>query len=259
MTALVENQTAREQKRLAGKNVLITGGSRGIGAGIALRLAEEGATVILTYNGNKKGADEVVSQIETIGGKALALKGNVTSEEEVADVVKNTIERIGKIHILINNAGVYEGAPLEQITPEHYSRVFDVNIKGVIATTVKALPHIADGGRIINVSSVAAKGVFPGSSIYAASKAALSSLTATWAQELGQRGITVNAVGPGTTQSDMFEAAIPEEMRASIKSQTALGRIGQPEDIAALVAFLASDDGRWITGQTIYADGGLKF
>ncbi len=160
---------------------------------------------------------------------------------------------------MINNAGVWEGGTLDQNDVDQYHRIFDVNVKGVLSTTLAALKLIPDGGRIINISSIVAELTLPGMGIYSASKAALDTLTRIWAQELGPRGITVNAVAPGTTVTDMFHAALPGQEAADFAvGKTALRRLGQPEDIAAVVAFLASKDGGWVTGQSIRADGGFN-
>lgn len=258
MTALQVKPESETAKRLAGKVALVTGGSRGIGAAIALRLAEEGATVAISYNNNKNAAAEVVAKIAKLGAGAVAFKANSSSEEESRKLVDDVVKTVGKIDILINNAGVFESAPIDQIDLKHYERVFDVNVKGVIATTIAALQQISDGGRIINISSGAAKVTMTGASVYSATKAALDTLTRVWAQELGKRRITVNGVAPGTTVTEMYHAAIPVEARESFAEKTALGRIGEPGDIAAVVAFLASDDGHWVTGHTIAADGGLN-
>ncbi|MDZ4833958.1 MAG: glucose 1-dehydrogenase [Candidatus Melainabacteria bacterium] len=245
-------------KRLTGKVALVTGGARGIGAAIALRLAEEGATVAISYVRSKDKADEVVSQIAELGAKGLALKADSSSKQDTENLIDQIAKQLGKLDILVNNAGVYEHAPVEQIDLEHYERVFDVNVKGVIATTVAALKHMPDGGRIINISSGAARVSMPGASVYSATKAALDTLTRIWAQDLGKRRITVNGVAPGTTESDMFNTAISDEFKDAMIAKTALGRIGRPDDIAAAVAFLASEDGRWVTGHTIAADGGIN-
>lgn len=257
MTTQVAQKTEMIPKRLSGKTALVTGGSRGIGAAIALRLAQEGATVAISYNNSPKKAEEVVAQITESGGKAFAFKGSVASEKETEKLVDDTVKKIGKIDILVNNAGVHEGLPIERIDLAHYDRLFDVNVKGLIATTIAALDKIKDGGRIINISSVAGRAPVPNNSVYAATKAAVNSLTRTWAQELGKRGITVNAVGPGATATDMYER-VPQEMKDAMNAKTALGRVGEPEEIASVVAFLASEEGRWITGQIIYPDGGIN-
>ncbi len=258
MTALQEKQNTVVPKRLVGKVALVTGGSRGIGEGIALRLALEGANVAITYAKSKDGAAKVVEQLkaQNVQAKAYAADASVPSQSQ--SLIDSVIKDFGQVDILVNNAGVFEYQPLENVTIQHYETVFDVNVKGVIATTVAVLPKLNDGGRIINISSVAAKAAIAGYSIYSASKAALDALTRVWAHEVGQRQITVNAVAPGATESDMYHQAMTPEIAQEIIGKTALGRVGQPADIASVVAFLASADGAWITGQTITADGGLN-
>lgn len=258
MNIVQDKQQAVNEKKLAGKVALVTGGSRGIGAAIALRLAQDGATVAITYTNNKDAADAVVNEITNLGSKAVAIKANVASAQETQNLINEIKNTVGKIDILINNAGVFEAAPIDQASIDHYERVFDVNVKGVVATTIAALKLIPDGGRIINISSGAARVSMPGAGIYSATKAALDTLTRIWAQDLGARKITVNGVAPGTTATDMFNAAMPEEARTAMISKTALGRVGEPDDIADVVAFLASNDGRWVTGHTIAADGGIN-
>lgn len=259
MTAVQEQIKTGAVKRLEGKVALVTGGSRGIGAAIALKLAAEGARVVLSYAANKEAADKVVSAIKALGSKAVAVKANVTSASESAAVVAETIKAFGdvKIDILVNNAGVFEMGPIDAIDAEQFDRLFDVNVKGVIATTIAALPHMNDGGRIINISSGAADATMTGASLYSATKSALDTLSRIWAQDLGKRQITVNSVSPGVTVTDMFKAGIPEEGHQYMIDKTALGRLGQPEDIADVVAFVASGDARWITGQVINVDGGI--
>jgi len=257
MKAVQELTNSTAQKKLAGKVALVTGGSRGIGAGIALRLAQEGAGVAISYAKSESAANNVVKQISEFDVRGAAFKADASSGEESERLVENVIKEFGKIDILVNNAGVFEGAPVDQITLDHYGRVFDVNVKGVIATTIAAVKKMSDGGRIISISSGAAKATVPGFSVYSATKAALDTLTRIWAQELGARKITVNAVAPGPVTSDMFNS-VPEEMKQQMIAKTALSRVGEPEDIAAVVAFLASADGGWITGHTIAADGGIS-
>ncbi len=258
MTAVQTKKEGALAKRLEGKVALVTGGSRGIGAGIALRLAEEGATVAISYVSNKNAADQVLNKINELGVKAYAFKANAASAADSQALIDEVIKSTGKLDILVNNAGVFEMAALEQIDVQHYERVFDVNVKGVIATTTAALKKLSDGGRIINISSVAAHHSMAGASVYSATKAALNTLTRIWAQELGARRITVNGVAPGSTTTDMLNNGVPEEGKKQFIEKTALGRMGEPDDIAAAVAFLASEDGRWVTGQTIDVDGGLK-
>lgn len=258
MTLVQEQKKVTGAKRLEGKVAVVTGGSRGIGAGIALRLAADGAKVALTYANSKDAADKLVKQIEELGSSAVAVKANVGTESDNVNLIKEVVKSFGKIDILVNNAGVFDGGPIDAVNLSQYDHIFNVNVKGLIATTIAALPQFNEGGRIINISSGAATMTMPGFSIYSASKAAVDTLTRVWAQELGKRQITVNTVSPGTTQTDMFEAAIPVEARQGMAEKTALGRIGTPEDIADVVAWLASNEARWITGKVIGADGGIS-
>lgn len=258
MKVLEEQSQQVSKKRLAGKVALVTGGSRGIGTAIAKRLAEEGATVAFTYSKNKDSAEKVLKEINQDKTTAYAYKADVASDKEVNLLIDQIKRDHGKLDILINNAGVWEGGALQDLEVEQFDRIFDVNVRGVIATTKAALNVLQDGGRIINISSVAATFATPGMSIYSASKAALDSLTKIWAQELGARQITVNGVAPGTTATDMYHQALSEEAKAAFNEKTALKRVGEPEDIASVVAFLASKDGGWITGKTIAADGGIN-
>ncbi len=258
MTLTQQQPKTAGAKRLAGKIALVTGGSRGIGAAIALRLAEEGATVAVNYNSNKAAADKVVQQINELGSKAVAFQGNVSTTEDSKNLIAEIGKTLGKIDILVNNAGVFEMQPITEVTEEHIDYLLGVNVKGVIFTTVEALKNFADGGRIINISSGAAKMSMPGASVYSSTKAALDTLTRVWAQELGERKITVNGVAPGTTLTDMLKAGLPEEAKQVYIKKTALGRLGEPNDIAEVVLFLASEEGRWVTGHTIAADGGIN-
>lgn len=258
MTAVQEKTQAVANKRLVGKLALVTGGSRGIGAAIALRLAAEGATVVVNYSKSKDAADRVVEQAKDLGAKALAVKGNVSSDAESKALLAE-VAKLGKIDILVNNAAVWEGGSIEEVTLESYDRLFNTNVRGVVATTIAALPHFNNGGRIINISSVASHAAVAGFSLYSATKGALDTLTRGWAQDLGKRQITVNAVAPGTTLTEMLEQAMDENAKKFYTDKTALGRLGEPSDIADVVAFLASPDSRWVTGQIIDAHGGLAF
>lgn len=213
--------------------------------------------LILAY-ANKQAADQVVSAIEALGGKALAIKANVESAQEGANLIAEIGKTYGKIDILVNNAGVFEMVPLDKVDLAHYDRIFDVNVKGVIDITIAALPHINDGGRIINISSGAADATMAGASIYSATKSALDTLSRVWAQDLGKRQITVNSVSPGVTVTDMMKNGVPEAGQQYMIDKTALGRLGEPADIADVVAFIASADARWITGRKINVDGGLS-
>jgi 3-oxoacyl-[acyl-carrier protein] reductase len=260
MVVQTQAETIKQQtKKLQGKVALVTGSSRGIGAAIALGLAKEGATVAINYVNSKSAADEVVAEITKLGSKASAFKANVSSEQDSKKLIDEVIKAFGKIDILVNNAGIFEMRPIDKIDIDHFQRLYDTNVKGVVVTTIAALPKISDGGRIINVSSNAAKGAFAGASIYSSTKAALESLTRIWAQELGKRHITVNAIAPGATSTDMLQQGLNKEMEKFIVEKTALGRLGETKDIADVVAFLASDDARWVTGHSLACDGGLTF
>lgn len=241
----------------ANKIAIVTGGSRGIGAAIARKLAEGGATVAIVYKSNVEQANSVVESIERAGGAASAFAADVSDRTAVGDVVGDIVRRFGHVDILINNAGVFEVRGLIDIDAEHVSRVFSANMDSVLIMTQAVAPYIpSQGGRIVNVSTNLIYAPRPGTAIYAASKAAVSVLTSAFAKELGARGITVNAVAPSMTNTDMT-ATTPETRREAVKIGTPSGRIGEPDDIAEVVAFLASDASRWITGRTLLTDGGL--
>jgi 3-oxoacyl-[acyl-carrier protein] reductase len=247
----------KSQGRLEGKVAVITGGSRGIGAAIARRLAADGARVVLTYHSDETRAKAVVQAIADAGGSAKAMRVNASSQLDN----KILFTGVGKFNVLVNNAAIFHRVPVEKIDLEQYQKVFDTNVRGVVATTLTALPHIADGGRIINITNFGASyRAVPGVGLYMASKAAVEALTRTWAQDLGGRRITVNAVAPGAVLSDMLDQGLDsEEARQGFIARTALKRLGEPDDIADVVAFFASDDSRWVTGKIIEAEGGLAF
>ncbi|HZF35595.1 MAG TPA: glucose 1-dehydrogenase [Candidatus Angelobacter sp.] len=243
-------------KPLEGKVALVTGGSRGIGAAIARRLAQDGAKVAVNYSSSKQAAEAVVRTIKEDGGEAVLAPGDVSAKDGPAKIAAAARDAFGRIDILVNNAGVLDVATLPDATPEHFEKVFAVNVFGVAEMTRAAAPHLPDGGRVINTSSIGARAAIPGLSAYIASKAAVDALTRSFAAELGPRGITVNAVAPGTTDTDML-IRDPKFLDEAI-AKTPLGRVGQPADIAGTVAFLASADAGWVTGQVIDASGGLR-
>jgi 3-oxoacyl-[acyl-carrier protein] reductase len=245
--------------QLSTKVAVVTGGSRGIGAGIARRLAAEGAKVVVNYASRADAAEQVVADIQKGGGDAIALQTDMGDLDAIRRLFAETKTQYGRLDILVNNAAIAEFMPLDAITPEHYERHFAVNVRGPIFAMQEAARLFDEaGGCIINISSSITTGPAPSGSVYSATKAALENLTRSYAHELGSRGITVNAVAPGTTESDMLNAVMPPEMQQRMIANTALGRLGTPEDIAAVVAFLASNDGRWVTGQIIHANGGLR-
>jgi 3-oxoacyl-[acyl-carrier protein] reductase len=242
---------------LNGKVALVTGASKGIGAGIAKELASRGAAVAVNYSSDKAGADKVVSEIK--GGKAIAVHANVAEPASIGPLVDTVVKELGPIDVLVNNAGIYEFGPLEAITPEHFHKQFNVNVLGLLLTTQAAVKHFNPaGGSIVNVSSVVVDGV-PGASVYSATKGAVDTITAALAKELGSKKIRVNSINPGIIETEGTHAAgfIGSDFQKEAEKRTPLGRIGQPKDIATATAFLASEDSAWINGQAIYAAGGF--
>ena len=247
--------------KLAGKVAVVTGASKGIGAGIAKQLAAEGAAVVVNYSASKAGADKVVAEIKADGGKAVAVQANVAKKADIEKLIAETKKAFGPVDILVNNAGIYEFAPLEQITEEHFRRQFDLNVLGLLLTTQAALKNFNPaGGSIINLSSVVSTLAFPNASVYSGTKGAVDAITRSLASELGPRGIRVNAIRPGMVETEGTHAAGIEnsEMQNQVRAQTPLGRLGKPVDIAGTVGFLASADSSWITGETFVIAGGLR-
>jgi len=247
--------------KLVGKVAVVTGASKGIGAGIAKEFAAEGASVIVNYASAKQDADRVVDEISKRGGKAIAIQGNVAKKAEVERLFAEAEKAFGKIDIVVNNAGVYEFMPLEDATEKQFHRMFDTNVLGIILATQAALKHFnADGGSIVNISSLASSLTPPTGVIYNATKGAVDAITRTLAKELGPRKIRVNAINPGMVITDgVISAGFHEsEFRTMFESQTPLGRVGQTDDIAPAAVFFASDDSKWITGETLLIAGGLR-
>lgn len=246
-------------QKLQGKVAVVTGSSKGIGAEIAKQLAAEGASVVVNYASSKSGADKVVAEIAAAGGKAVAVQADVGKPADIAKLFAETDKAFGPVNILVNNAGVYEFAPLEAITAEHYHKMFDLNVLGLLLTTQEAAKRMPDGGSIINVSSVVGKLALPAASVYSATKAAVDAITRCLSTELGPRKIRVNAVNPGMVQTEGNTMAGHEsEFRKQIEAQTPLGRIGNVDDIAPAVVFFASDDSKWMTGEVMYIAGGYR-
>ena len=244
---------------LQGRVALVTGASKGIGAGIAKDLAAAGASVVVNYASDKAGADKTVAAITAAGGKAVAVQADVSKPADVERLFAASDEAFGgKLDVLVNNAGIYGMMPFEQITPEHFNKEFGLNVLGLILATQAAVERFGDaGGSIVNLSSIAsAKGV-PGLSVYSATKGAVDSLTRSLASELGPRKIRVNAVNPGMVQTE-GTAGFPKEFEAQHVATVALGRVGQPADIAGVVTFLASPASGWLTGETLFATGGVR-
>lgn len=248
-------------KKLSGKVALVTGGSKGIGASIAELLAEEGAFVVVNYSTSKEGADRVVQSIERKGGKAIAVQADMTNQKDITHLFSETEKAFGKLDILINNAGIYEFATLEEVTAEHFHKHFDLNVLGLLLACQAAVKYFAPvGGSIVNISSLASKSWAPNAAVYSATKAAVDSITKTLGCELGPRKIRVNSINPGIIQTEGTQSAgiIESDLRKKVELRTPLGRIGLPKDVAKAAVFLASDDAGWITGETLVITGGFR-
>ena len=246
--------------KLAGKVAVVTGASKGIGASIAKHLAAKGAAVVVNYASSKSGADQVVSEIIRNGGKAIAVKGDVAKKADIDYLFAETKKAFGKADILVNNAGLYEFLPLEQITEDHFHKQFNVNVLGLVLATQEAVRQFGpNGGSIINISSVVSTLAPPTGSIYSATKGAVDTLTKSLAKELGPRKVRVNAINPGMIETEGVHAAgfIGSDFQKNAEAQTPLGRIGQPQDVASVAVFLASEDSGWITGETVQVAGGF--
>lgn len=246
--------------KLAGKVAVVTGASKGIGAGIAKALAAEGAAVAVNYASSKAGADAVVEAITQAGGKAVAIQGDVSKADQAAGVIEAAVKAFGRLDVLVNNSGVYTFAPIEATSEELYRQMFDVNVLGLLLTTQAAVPHLGEGASIINISSAATSLLPPTSAIYTGSKGAVDAITGVLANELGPRRIRVNAINPGMVETEGVQAAgfLGTDFEAGIVAQTPLGRLGRPDDIAGIAVFLASDDSSWLTGEKLTASGGLR-
>lgn len=244
--------------KLDGKVALVTGASKGIGASIAEHLAKEGASVVVNYASSKAGGEAVVKRITDAGGKAVAIGANVAKPEEITRLVDETVKAFGKIDVLVNNAGIFDFAPLEAITPEFFHRHFDLNVLGLLLTTQAAVKHFpAEGGSIINISSVVGKAPMANGVVYGATKSAVDGLTTGLARELGPKKIRVNSVSPGLVETE-GTAHFVDDFRKVVEPTTPLGRIGQPADIGKVVVFFASDDSAWITGEAVAVSGGAR-
>ncbi len=247
--------------KLANKVALVTGASKGIGAGIAKALAADGASVVVNYSTSKEGADKVVSEIKAKGGKAVAVQGDFSKKEDIGKVFAEVKKNFGRLDTLVNNAGVYNFTPLDQVTAEEYYRIFDLNVLGLLLSSKESLKYFGpEGGSIINIGSVVSSLTPPGSSVYTATKGAVDAITHVLAKELGPKKIRVNSINPGMVETEGVHAAgfIGSDFEKNAVAQTPLGRIGQPEDIATIATFLASDDSAWVTGELLKAGGGLR-
>lgn len=246
--------------KLKDKVAIVTGASKGIGAGIARQLAADGAKVVVNYASSRGGAEKVVADIEAAGGKAVAVGADVTKKAEVDALVGAAIDNFGRLDIVVNNSGMYRFAKIEETTDTLYREQFDLNVLGPLLVAGAAAPHLSEGGSIINISSVVTRVLPAESSIYSGTKGAIDAITGVLSRELGPRGIRVNAVSPGLIETEGTHAAgvMGSDFQAWNEGQTPLGRIGQVRDIAPIVSYLASDDARWVTGEIILGSGGMR-
>ncbi|CAO4156112.1 Short-chain dehydrogenase/reductase SDR [Methylorubrum thiocyanatum] len=246
--------------KLEGKVAVVTGASKGIGAAIAKALARDGAAVVVNYASSKAGADAVVEAITAAGGRAIAVQGDVTKAAQAHGLIEAAVTAFGRLDVLVNNSGIYEFAAIEEVTEEHYRRIFDVNVLGVLLATQAAAKQLGEGGSIVNISSAVTDVETPTTVVYTGTKGALNAISGVLANELAPRRIRVNVVSPGfvVTEGTQTAGIAGSEMEAGFVAQTPLGRSGQPDDIAGVVAFLASDDARWVTGEVINASGGIR-
>src|SRR5262245_22000865 len=238
--------------KLEGKVAVVTGASKGIGAEVARQLAAEGAAVVVNYASSKVGADKVVADITGKGGKAVAVQADVARPDDIRRLFAEAVRAFGQLDVLVNNAGVYEFAPLEEITREHYHRQFDLNVLGLILTTQEAVKHFGPaGGSVVNIGSVVGRLAIPGATVYSATKAAVDSITRTLSAELGPRKVRVNAVNPGMVETEgNYTAKEGSDFRRGVEEKTPLGRIGSVDDIAPAVTYFASGDSKWTSGET---------
>jgi 3-oxoacyl-[acyl-carrier protein] reductase len=246
--------------RLEGKVALVTGASKGIGAAIAKALASQGAAVVVTYASSKSGADAVVAAIKEAGGRAVAAGGDVANAADAAKLVQTAVDEFGHLDIVVNNSGVYAFAALEDITEEAFHHQFNTNVLGLLLVTKAASKHLREGSSIINISSLAARVTPPATAIYSGTKGAVDAITGVLALELAPRKIRVNAINPGYVETEGTHSAgvTGSDMANEFIAKTPLGRAGQPDDIADVAVFLASDDARWLTGEHLTASGGSR-
>ncbi|HEY3256849.1 MAG TPA: glucose 1-dehydrogenase [Polyangiaceae bacterium] len=246
--------------KLNGKVAIVTGASKGIGAAIAKALGAEGASVVVNYASSKSGADKVVETITAQGGKAIAVKADVSKAEDAKALIDDTLKAFGRLDVLVNNSGVYEFAPLEAITEESFHRMFNTNVLGLLLVTQAAVKHLPEGGSVINVGSAVSRITPPDSAVYTATKGAVDAITGVLSREFGQRKIRVNSINPGMVETEGTHSAgfMGTDFEKWISAQAPFGRVGQPDEIADMAVFLASRDSRWLTGETLIASGGMR-
>ena len=246
--------------KLSGKVAVVTGASKGIGAAIAKAFAAEGASVVVNYASSRADAEVVVETIATAGGKAVAVQGDVTRVADAKRIVDAAITNYGRLDVVVNNSGVYEFAPVEQITEEQFHRQFNINVLGLLLITQAAIPHLGEGSSIINIGSGVTRITPPFSAVYSGTKGAVDAITGVFAREFGAKKIRVNSLNPGMVETEGAHTAgfIGSDLQKQLEATTPLGRIGQPQDIASVAVFLASDDSAWLTGEQLLASGGMR-
>ena len=246
--------------KLANKVALVTGASKGIGAGIAKALAADGASVVVNYSSSKEGADKVVADIKAKGGKAVAVQGDFSKKEDIGKVFAEVKRTFGRLDTLVNNAGVYEFSPLGEITEESFHKMFNINVLGALLTTQAAVKHIGEGGSIINIGSGVSRLTPAYSAVYTGTKGALDAITGVLARELGPKKIRVNTINPGMVETEGTRSGgiLGSDLEKNLIAQAPLGRTGLVGDIAPIAVFLASDDSGWLTGEQLLATGGIR-
>jgi 3-oxoacyl-[acyl-carrier protein] reductase len=246
--------------KLNGKVAVVTGASKGIGAAIAKSLAAEGASVVVNYASSKAGADAVVAAITKSGGKAFAVGGDVSKKADAQGIVNAAIKQFGRLDILVNNSGVYEFAPLAEVTEEQFHRMFNINVLGVLLVTQAALKHLGEGASVINIGSGVSRITPPNSAVYTGTKGAVDAITGVLAKELGARKIRVNTINPGMVETEGTQTGglLGSDVEKALIAQAPLGRTGRVGDIAPIAVFLASDDSGWLTGEQLLATGGIR-
>jgi 3-oxoacyl-[acyl-carrier protein] reductase len=246
--------------KLKGKVAVVTGASKGIGAGIAKALAAEGASVVVNYASSKTGAESVVADIAAAGGKAVAVGGDVSKAKDAQGIIDTAIKNYGRLDILVNNSGVYEFSPIEAVTEDQFHKIFNINVLGAILTTQAAVKHLGEGGSIINIGSGVSRLTPAQSTVYTGTKGALDAITGVWARELGPKKIRVNTINPGMVETEGTHTGglLGSDLEKQLIAQAPLGRTGVVGDIAPIAVFLASDDSKWLTGEQLLATGGIR-
>jgi 3-oxoacyl-[acyl-carrier protein] reductase len=246
--------------KLSGKVAIVTGASKGIGAAIAKALSAEGASVVVNYASSKSGADKVVEAITSKGGRAIAVKADVSKGEDARALIEDTLKAFGRLDVLVNNSGIYEFGPLEEVTEDSFHRQFNTNVLGLLLVTQAAAKHLPEGGSVVNIGSAVTRITPPNSAVYTATKGAVDAITGVLSREFGQRKIRVNSINPGMVETEGTHSAgfIGSEFEKTLVAQVPFGRVGQPDEIADIAVFLASKESRWLTGETLIASGGLR-